>query len=62
MILFMVQIESSIAGMERFDIAWLTLLILETEYSALFGQYCVYWCPGSLSRQGISKHGFDSIE
>ena len=31
----------------------LTLLMLEMEYSSLFGQYHACWCPGNLSRQGI---------
>ena len=36
-------------------------LLLETEYSVLCGQYHARWCPGSLSRQGISRHGIASI-
>ena len=40
----------------------LTLLIIETEYSGLFSQYHACWCPGDWSRQGISRHGIDSIE
>ena len=38
-------------------------LMLETEYSDLFDQYMYHasWCPGSLSRQGISRHGIDSM-
>ena len=39
----------------------LTLPMLETEYSGLFGQYYACWCPGSLSRQGISRHGIGRI-
>ena len=35
--------------------------MLETEYSSLFDQYHACWCPGSLSRQDISRHGVDSI-
>ena len=38
-----------------------TLLMLEMEYSRLFGQYHAWWYPGSLSHQGISRHGTDSI-
>ena len=37
----------------------LPLLMLEADYSALFGQYHVYWCPGS--SQDISRGDFDSI-
>ena len=37
----------------------LPLLVLEAEYSALFDQYYVYWCPGS--SQDISGDDFDSI-
>ena len=39
----------------------LTLPMIETEYSGLFGQYHVCWCPGSLSRQGISRNDIDNI-
>ena len=39
----------------------LTLLMLETEYSGLFSHYHACWCPGSLSLQGINRHGIDSI-
>ena len=42
--------------------AVINTLLLETEYSGLFGQYHVWWYPSSLSRQGISRHGFDSRE
>ena len=38
----------------------LTLLILETEYSGLFGQYYGCWCPGELRSQGISRYGIDN--
>ena len=37
------------------------LLMLETQYSGFGGQYDVCCCPGSLSRQGISRHGIGSI-
>ena len=37
------------------------VLTLETEYSRLFGQYHACKCPGSLSHQGISSYGIDSI-
>ena len=33
----------------------------ETEYSGFGGQYHACWCPGSLSRQGISRNDIDSI-
>ena len=33
--------------------------MLETKYSFLGGH--AYWCPGSLSRQGISRRGIDSM-
>ena len=39
----------------------LTLLILETKYFGLFGQYHSCWCPASLRSQGISRHGIDII-
>ena len=39
----------------------LTPLMLETEYSGLFGQYHACWCPGSLSRQGIIRNSIGSI-
>ena len=39
----------------------LTLLMLETEYSGLFGQHHACWCPGSSSRQGTSRHGIGII-
>ena len=38
-----------------------TLPMLETKYSRFGDQYHSCWCPGSLSRQGISRHGIDSI-
>ena len=38
-----------------------TFLMLETDYSSLYGQYHACWCPSSLSHQGIKKHVFDSI-
>ena len=31
--------------------------MLEMEYSDVGDQYRVCWCPGSLSRQSISRHG-----
>ena len=39
----------------------LPLLMLETGYSVLFGQYHACWCPGYLGHQSISRHGIDSI-
>ena len=39
----------------------LTLLMLKTEYSGLFGQHLACWCPGALSRQGISGNDIDSM-
>ena len=45
-----------------YPLVWgLTLLMLKMEYSGSFGQYHAYWCPGSLSRQGISRNGIDNI-
>ena len=35
--------------------------MLETEYSSLFGQYHACWWLGSLTHQGISMNGIDSI-
>ena len=43
------------------DLSVLTLLMLETEYSGLFGQNHCCLCPGSLSRQGIGRYGIDSL-
>ena len=39
----------------------LTLLMLGMEYSCFGDQYHTCWWLGSLSRQGISRHGIDSI-
>ena len=41
----------------------INLVMLETDYSGLFGQYhtCSCWCLGSWSRHGISSHGIDSM-
>ena len=39
----------------------LALQMLATEYFGFWDQYHACWCPGSLSRQGISRHGIDSI-
>ena len=38
----------------------LTPLMLETEYSGFGDQYHACWCPGSQSRQSISKNAIDS--
>ena len=46
----------------KFHSTYVTLLMLETEYCSLFGQYHTCWCPGSLSREVISRHGTDNIE
>ena len=35
--------------------------MLETEYSAYGDQYHACWCPGSWSRQGITRHGIDNM-
>ena len=43
------------------NLSKVTLLVLGTEYSLSGNQYHACWCPGSLSRQGISGHGIDSI-
>ena len=40
---------------------YLTLLMLQVEYSDLFGQYNACWCPGSLRHKGISRPGLHSI-
>ena len=37
----------------------LSLWMLETEYSGFGVQYHACWCPGDLSRQGITRHGID---
>ena len=41
---------------------YLTILLLETEYSGSGWQYHACWCPGSWSRQSISRHGIGSVE
>ena len=43
------------------NLSFFTLLMLETEYPSFGAQYHACWCPGSLSHQGISRHGIDSI-
>ena len=35
--------------------------MLKTEYSRLFCQYHVSWCPGDLRSQGIRRHGIEDM-
>ena len=42
-------------------VAQLTLLILEMEYSRFRVQNHACWCPGSWSRQSISRHGISYV-
>ena len=37
------------------------MLLLEMEYSKLFGQYHACWCTGSWSRHCTSRHGFGCV-
>ena len=47
------QVLAWILFNRRFTIEQLYMLPI------LYCQYHSYWCPGSLSRQGISRHGID---
>ena len=59
---FLLLLALKVRYMSRWDLCWeLTVVMLETEYSGLFGQYHACWCTGFLSHQGISRHGIDSI-
>ena len=50
-----------VEGLFGLEIFYWFLVIIETEYSRLFGQYHTHWWPGSLSGQGISRHCIDRI-
>ena len=52
--------KTSVRPASRVRSVVLTLQMLETEYSSFGDQYHVCWSPGSLSHQGISRHGIDS--
>ena len=41
--------------------AMIILLMLETDYSGLFGKYHACWWPSSLSRQGINMYDINNI-